>query len=80
MVSDKLQFYLDENIPVQVARQLRTHNIDVVTVRDLQLLGGADEMHLANAHRLDRVLCTHDSDFLEIALDGFEHSGIVRHS
>ena len=56
---------------------MRTHNIDVVTVRDLQLLGGADEMHLANAHRLGRILCTHDSDFLEIALDGFEHSGIV---
>ncbi len=72
-----LRFYLDENIPVQVARQLRTRTIDAITVRDLGLLGEPDLNHLLNAVWLGRVFCTHDSDFLHLAASGMHHAGIV---
>lgn len=72
-----LRFYLDENVPVQVARQLQSRDIDVVTVRDLNLLGADDVDHLENATRQGRVLCTYDSDFLDLAASGVEHAGIV---
>ncbi|MCA9972210.1 MAG: DUF5615 family PIN-like protein [Anaerolineales bacterium] len=72
-----LRFYLDENVPVQVARQLSARGIDVVTARDLGLLGEADANHLQNAARLGRVFCTHDSDLLQLAASGFQHAGIV---
>ena len=72
-----LRFYLDENVPVQVARQLRLRNIDAVTVRDLGLLGVDDRNHLQNATEQGRVLCTYDADFLHLAASGAEHAGIV---
>ena len=72
-----LRFYLDENVPVQVARQLKSKGIDVVTVRDLDLLGEDDINHLENSTQQGRVLCTYDSDFLNLSASGFQHAGIV---
>ncbi|MBX3012750.1 MAG: DUF5615 family PIN-like protein [Caldilineaceae bacterium] len=72
-----LRFYLDENVPIAVARQLQSRGIDVVTVRDLGLLGAADETHLANATRMRCVLCTYDIDYLQLVSGGVEHTGIV---
>ena len=72
-----LRFYLDENVPIEIARQLKLREIDVVTVRDLNILGEEDINHLQNATRQDRVFCTYDSDFLDLAASGFEHAGIV---
>lgn len=45
----QLHFYLDENLPIQIAHQLIVRGIDVVTVRDLDLLGETDVNHLQNA-------------------------------
>lgn len=73
----KLRFYLDENVPVQVARQLALRGIDAVTVRDLDLFGDADRNHLINATVQGRVFCTYDSDLLQIASSGIQHAGIV---
>jgi hypothetical protein len=73
----ELSFYLDENVPTEVGRQLRSSGIDAVTVRDLGLLGTADRDHLARATSLSRMLCTHDRDFLRLAAEGVEHAGIV---
>jgi uncharacterized protein with PIN domain len=74
---EPLRFYLDENVPVQVAAQLRLRGIDVVTVRDMNLLGDTDENHLERATTLGRVLCTYDSDFVALAQSGIHHAGIV---
>lgn len=41
-MADQLRFYLDENLPVEVARQLRLRGVEVVTARDLGLLGASD--------------------------------------
>lgn len=77
MAAVALRFYLDENLPVEIARQLRTRGIDVVTVRDLERLGDADENHLQRATADGRVLCTHDTDFVQLAAEGITHAGIV---
>ena len=77
MAVEKLRFYLDENVPVEIARQLSSRGIDAVTVRDLNLLGDSDENHLQRATDMGRVLCTHDSDYIQMASDGIEHAGIV---
>lgn len=73
----KIRFYLDENVPIAVAAQLRLRGIDVVTVRDLGLLGESDLNHLQRASAEERVLCTHDSDYLAMAFAGTAHAGII---
>ncbi len=77
MLAAKVRFYLDENVPVEVARQLRSRDIDVVTARDLGLLGASDRVHLENATALRRVLCTFDADYLRLVSEGMAHAGIV---
>lgn len=72
-----IRFYLDENIPVVIADQLRRRGIEVVTVRDLGLRGETDDNHLQHAAKMGYVLCTHDSDFIELAKQGHAHAGIV---
>jgi hypothetical protein len=72
-----LRFFLDENVPTEVAHQLRLSGIDAVSARDLGRLGHKDPDHLRNATREGRTLCTHDPDFLRLAAEGVEHAGIA---
>lgn len=60
-----------------IAEQLKRRGIDAVTVRDLGLLGDEDINHLERAIAMNRVLCTHDADYVDIASAGKEHAGIV---
>jgi len=55
-----LRFYLDENVPTEVARQLRLSGIDAVSARDVGRLSLADHDHLRLANDEGRVFCTHD--------------------
>jgi len=73
----EIRFYLDENVPTEVGRQLSSSGIDTVTARDLGQLGGDDRDHLQRATALSRVLCTHDQDFLRLAAEGAQHAGIA---
>jgi uncharacterized protein with PIN domain len=73
----RIRFYLDENLHVAIARQLRKYGIDVVTVRDLGLLGESDINHLVEATAQGRVLCTNDADYVQIATSGIAHAGII---
>lgn len=72
-----LRFYLDENIPVAVADQLIRRNIGAVTVRDLETLGDADQNHLRRASEMGCVLCTFDTDYVQLAAEYPEHAGII---
>jgi hypothetical protein len=76
-LAPRIQFYLDENLPVAVATQLQRRGIAAVTVRDLGLLGDSDVSHLARATRLGFILCTNDADYVDLAASGVEHAGIV---
>jgi hypothetical protein len=73
----RIRFYIDENVPVAVADQLQRRGITAVTVRDLGLLGDTDLNHLRRARREGYVFCTHDADYIEMALTGEPHEGIV---
>lgn len=71
------RFYLDESLPVGIARQLRVRGIAAVTARALGLLGASDDAHLANATAMGHVLCTNATDFIALAVGGAEHARIV---
>ena len=73
----RIRFFLDENIPIAVAEQLRRRGVDAVTVRDMGLLGDSDPNHMSRASEMGRVFCTHDTDIIELAIAGVEHAGIV---
>ena len=73
-----IRFYLDENVQVIVAEQLRLRGIEVVTARDLNALSDTDPNHLARATQMGYVLCTYDEDFVQLAASGVQHAGIVK--
>lgn len=72
-----VRFYLDENLNPLLAEQLKRRGIEAVTVRDLGLLGDSDLSHLQRATEMGDVLCTHDADYVDLALAGTAHAGIV---
>ena len=73
----EIKFYLDENISPRIASVLRMDGIDVVSVRDLGMLGDVDENHLGRATKMGRVLCTQDRDFLALHQVNDAHAGIA---
>ncbi len=77
MEDRRLQFYLDELMPVAIAEQLNLRGIDTITVRDLELQGHSDSHHLQLAKEMRRVLCTLDDDYFDLIKDGASHFGIV---
>jgi len=60
----KARFLVDESLGVGVADLLRGAGWNAVFAGDLGLLGHADEDIFAAAKREDRILLTHDRDFL----------------
>lgn len=62
---------------VAIATPLKKDSIEVVTVRDLGLFGETDLFHLNNATRMGYVIFTHDTDYVQLASQGIEHSGII---
>ena len=74
---EALQFYLDENLQVAIAEQLRLRGIKAFAVRDLGRLGDADDNHLERATSMNCVLCTYDTDYVQLAASQGEHSGII---
>lgn len=73
----KIKFYLDEHVPRAVALELRKQGVDALTVAEAGMRGATDEQHLAWGRVEDRVLFTHDKDFLRLSGAGVEHAGIV---
>jgi len=61
----KARFLIDESIDVKVADLLRTSGFNAKHVIEVGLAGHPDEDVLAYAYREDRVLLTHDPDFLD---------------
>jgi len=61
----KARFLLDQNVDIAVIDLLRRSGWNVQHVRDIGLDGQPDENILAHAQREDRILLTHDPDFLD---------------
>lgn len=73
----RIRFYFDENMPDEAARQLRLRGIDVVTTKEMLRRGTGDMSQLQFAIDRDRVLCTYDKHFVDLANLGMEHPGIA---
>lgn len=73
----RIRFYLDEHVPRAVVLELRRRGVDALTVAEAGMRGAADEQQLAWALAQDRVVFTHDKDFLRLAAAEVEHAGIV---
>ena len=72
----EIRFHLDENVRNAVANGLRLRGIDVTTTNDAGLIGATDEEHLAFALSENRVVITHDDDYLKLHSQGVPHAGI----
>jgi predicted nuclease of predicted toxin-antitoxin system len=73
----EIRFYTDENVKTDIALDLRTPQIDVITTPEAGTMGLKDEEHLAYALSTNRVIVTQDSDFIVLASRGKAHAGIV---
>ncbi|HLA44327.1 MAG TPA: DUF5615 family PIN-like protein, partial [Aggregatilineales bacterium] len=72
-----IRLYLDENVSPEIARQLRLRGIEIFTTQELVVLSDSDIDHLKRAIEMECVLCTNDTDYLQMAAQGIEHCGIV---
>ena len=77
MGDQRPKFYLDEQMPVVIAKELRRRKIEATTVKELQLRGSSDDSHLDRAAATGWVLCTMDDDYVELAKAGMQHTVIV---
>ena len=76
-MAEPLRFHLDENVPVAIAEALRRRGIDVTTTQDAGLFTAEDTAQLAYCTLEQRVLVTHDMDFLVLHQAGAQHAGIA---
>ncbi len=77
MTQNRIRFYLDEHIDKQIAKGLRTRQIDVLTTVEAGRMGHKDHEHLAFALAEQRVMVTQDADFLILHAQGEPHAGII---
>ena len=73
----RIRFYVDEHIDLQIVEGLRNRGIDVVTPKQAKTIGASDPVHLARATREKRMLVTRDRDFLKLGVERFDHFGIA---
>ena len=63
---NKMKFLTDENVAVSVVGFLRQEGFDVKDVKEELLHGSPDRKIFELAKKEDRIILTHDKDFLEI--------------
>src|SRR5215510_14498937 len=73
----QIKFHLDESVSIAVATGLRRRGINITTPQETGLRSAADEVHLAFARAQQRVIITHDRDFLRLVQQGAQHPGIA---
>lgn len=76
-MAERIRFHLDEHIDPAIARGLRRHGIDVTTTVEARLLSRNDQAQWDYAQTAQRVLFTHDTDFLRMADRDTSHCGII---
>ncbi len=74
---ERIRFHLDENVDPDIALALRRAGIDVTTSQEANLLAQSDMVQLEFARTQERILVTHDDDFLILNTQGIDHSGIA---
>ena len=64
-----VRFYLDQHIPGPATRELRRRGLDLLTTQEDGQQRTPDELLLAHATALGRVLVTQDYGFRELAFE-----------
>ena len=72
-----IRFHLDENVDHAIAHGLRVRGIDVTTALEAKLISASDDMHVKFAMKEQRIILTHDVDFLRLHASGADHAGSV---
>ena len=77
----RIKFYADTHIARAVAVQLRNRGVDIVRCEEVGMSEAKDFEHLEYAATEDRVVITHDDDFLRLDREGQAagriHAGIM---
>ncbi len=76
-MSEKVNYYLDEQVDSAVAKGLRRRGVNVVRAFEVGMLGATDPEHLRLALKVHRVIFTQDEDFNVLHAAGEPHAGIV---
>jgi predicted nuclease of predicted toxin-antitoxin system len=76
-MADRIRFHLDENVNSVIASALRRVGADVSTTASAGLIGQSDLEQFAFIQRENRVMVTHDDDFLKIVSARDDHPGIA---
>lgn len=76
-LSERIRFHFDENVNGRIVVALREYGIDVTRPIDVDLLTESDTTHWSFIKEEQRVIFTHDDDFLRLASEDQAHSGIV---
>lgn len=61
-----MRFLTDENIAVSIVKFLRNKGFDVKDVKEESLYGSSDKDIFELAKKEDRIILTHDKDFMAI--------------
>lgn len=72
-----IKFHLDESVSNAIALGLRRRGINVTTTSEMDLIGANDKQQIAFALSENRVLITHDDDFVVLHRSGINHAGIA---
>ncbi len=75
-MSERIRFHLDENVDPVIAVALRRYGVDVAITFEAGPRTAGDEAHMAFAKRENRVIVTHDDDFLRMASKNWDRPGI----
>ena len=75
--SETIRFLLDEHMPAAILQGLRRQGIDATSIDELRLKGTKDPQIVSIALAERRIIVTRDSDFVDLARQGYEHTGIV---
>lgn len=65
-MSERIRFHLDENVDPDIALALRRRLINVTTTFEIGMAGQPDTAQLAFVRQQQRVIVTHDTDFLKL--------------
>lgn len=73
-----MKFLADENISASLVKTLRASGFDVKDIKEQKLFGISDRRVLDLAKSENRIILTHDKDFLNLTKQvPFGHTGII---
>ncbi len=71
-----MRFLTDENIAASVVQALKKEGFDVKDVKEQNLQGSSDKELIRIADKENRIIITHDKDFVSLFFSA-KHKGII---